>query len=921
MNPARWQKIEKIYYAALESAEENRADFLDEICADDLELRREIESLLAESDSNDGFLSKSPLNLGMALVSNQAENALAGETIGHYKILKMLGQGGMGEVFLAEDTNLARRVALKMLPAFLTEEADSIRRFRQEARAASAISHPNVAHIYETGNTNNRHFIAMEYVEGVTLRDLLNEKPPDVVSVLDIALQIANALRAAHAAGVIHRDIKPENIMLRADGFVKVLDFGLAKPMVNYPTNDEDDTLQVVQTQPGMVLGSVRYMSPEQARGKETDEKTDIWSLGVVIYEMLAGQTPFDGDTPSDILAALLLKEPAPLSLSSVGEKENSILREIVGKTLKKDYRERYQTIGELSNDIKELKQNLEFDQRFAADDDSLARTLKILVERSETFHADTARMSKSRSFLTSSITYWKQQNGLTKTLLAIAVIALLTFTLSLSVNYFSRTSDSRESNQKLNFAPAAHSKSFDSLVVMPFDNETGDEDMDFLSVGLADDLIRSLGRAADFSVISLSSARKMKTRNLGYANIRHTLQVENLLTGKVEKENGQISIEINLIDLTSNQPIWQDKFNAPTGDLLKLRNALTLLVAGKLQEIVSAEKRLFLAEYPTANSQAYKLFLGGKYARKKSTVAEFKQNIKILETAVALDPNYSLAYIALAENYNLVGTFLGQSPDYYQPKAKATLEKAIALDNSLAEAHTLLAKIKMDYEHDWLGCEREFKRAIELNPNYAPAHHWYGEVYLSAMKRLDESIVELETAHRLDPLSSGIMTGIAWSYIGKGEYEKALEECNKAFTVNPEDVQIYEYRAKAFFKLGRFDEAIADAEKSYKLDPTARYLATLGVFYARADKPEKAAEILKELKTNPKFSDASKYDLAIVEGALGNRDEAFRLLNAEIGTTSVDLLSIRIDPLLDDLRDDARLAELERKFKFPLNL
>jgi tetratricopeptide (TPR) repeat protein len=308
---------------------------------------------------------------------------------------------------------------------------------------------------------------------------------------------------------------------------------------------------------------------------------------------------------------------------------------------------------------------------------------------------------------------------------------------------------------------------------------------------------------------------------------------------------------------------------------------------------------------------------LNAKFGSRRASVSEFRDLIATLEKATALDPRYTLAYVALAENYNLLGTFLGQAPAYNQAKAKQTLQRALSMDDSLSEAHGLLAKIKMDFDHDWTGSEREFRRAIELNPSNEQAHHWYGEVYLSAMKRLDESIAELETARRLNPLSSGILTGLAWSYIGKGEYLKAIEECNKAFEVNPDDTGIYEYRGKAYFKLSRFDEAIADAKKSLELDPTARYLATLAVFYAFAGRQSEARDAFRRMQADKTIGDVSNYDFAIVYGALGDRDEAFRRLNEEAKSKSVDLLSIRIDPLLDELRDDPRFIELEKKFDF----
>ena len=903
MNQASWQKIEELFNDALEITSEKRSEFLEAACIGESELKDEVAALLAKAEREDSFLENPALSLGMTLLHREKGKSLLGEKIGRYKIGKLIGEGGMGEVYLAEDLSLNRPVALKVLPEYLVKDEESIVRFQKEALAASAISHPNIAHIYEAGIEENRRFISMEYVEGITLRNLLKQKNLDVLTALDIALQTANAVSAAHSAGIIHRDIKPENLMLRTDGFVKVLDFGVAKlSEVHQPTasNAISPEMSLINTTPGMVMGTIGYISPEQLQNKKVDVRADIWSLGIVLYEMLAGQKPFEGKTAQEIGQAILKDNPVSVSLSTIRSEDESSLQKIITKSLQKNAVKRYESASDLAIDLKAIKQKLEFNRQFSTAE---IPTNKILSEG-----ANTAGQWQNSTFLTKTKQFWNQQSFSRKGLLVATLIGVLTFGIGLSAQYFDRSYSVNSPGQAVSANPE-----IGLLAVLPFENETGDEEIDFLSKGLADDLIRNLGQANIFSVVSLSSAQKIRGRNLSYDEIKRNLKITTVLEGKVKSENGLLFVETRLVNLNDSSIIWQEKLNVPGGDLLKLRNALTLLLSNKMQEGNNPEKHLVYAEYPTGNNEAYRLYLEAKFGRKETTVNEFKRLIGMLEKAVKIDPKFTLALVALAENYNLLGTFMGQSPEYYQPKAKEAIEKALELDDSLSEAHTLFGKIKMDFDHDWTGCEREFKRAIQINPNNELAHHWYGEVYLSAMKRLDEAVLELEISQHLNPLSSGILTGLAWVYIGKGNYQKAIDFCDQAYRVNPEDNDIYHYRAQALFKLNRFDQAVQQMDEAIKNDPDAtRYYALKAVFLASAGRFDEAKKLHAELKNKS----VSKYSLAIAENAIGNRDQAFDLLNQELQTNSVDLLSIEIDPILDSMRDDARFMELERKLK-----
>lgn len=917
MNQDRWQQIEALYHAALELPEGERATYINEVCAGDAALRDEVATLIAEAEQPDGYLSKPTLTLGLSLLASERAGTLAGKQLGTYRINRQLGRGGMGEVYLAEDPRLGRLVALKVLPAFLTDMGENVLRFQQEARASSAISHPNVAHIYEAGAAEGRHFLAMEYVEGVTLRQMLKGDPLDAATAVGIAAQVAQALAAAHEAGVVHRDIKPENIMVRADGYVKVLDFGLAKL---YESQGEvgvrcSSSGSSFDTTPGVIMGTTAYMSPEQVRGYEMDARTDLWSLGVILYEMLTGRRPFAGDTPSDVAAAILLREPSLATIPEVSATGARDLRSILRGALQKVKERRCQSAQALARELKVIARELEIGQHLSGRNQLEERPVRRIPAGEDAPVPET----RLEAFSVSARHLWSQQNRPAKLSLAALAIACLTFTVSSSLYYLFNWNSVAPAPATTTSTGRSATRTIDSLVILPFTNQSDDKQMDYFAKGVVDDLISDLGRTGNLRVIALGSARKIKLEPLvGYDQIKQKLGVSTLLRGEVRRQEKQLIIVTQLIGLNTGEIIWHETFAANPHDSLKLRDTLTVLLFTNLQNFLGGEKRLFMRKYSTASNEAYEAYLEGKYSRTRAGSEGLKNSIKLLKKAIELDPNYALAYVELANEYNLLGTFMGHSPEFYQPKAKETIKKALELDDSLAEAHTALAKIKMDYDHDWEGCEREFKRALEINPGYALAHHWYGEVYLSAMGRLDEAIDQLNIARALDPLSTGVITGLAWSYIGKREYGKALELCNQALALDSQDWSIYSYRAQTLLKLGRFDDAIRDAQKAFALEDDSNNLAVLGALYGYAGRSDDAREALTQLRTDSRYRGASKYALAIVHAALGERDEAFRLLNEEVSTLSVGLLSIQIDPLLDSIRDDARFSALVKRFNFP---
>ncbi len=907
MEPTFWHRIEELFNQALALPHDKRGVFLDEACGREAELRNEIESLIKEAEEQPGdFLSESAFTLGTQLLCHDQAKRLDGQTFGVYNIVSLLGRGGMGEVYLAEDPRLERLVALKLLPTLFREQGSNGLRIEQEARAASGVSHPNVAHVYEIGDAGGRHYIAMEYVRGDSLRELIGRGTLGVRESVEIALQVANALGAAHAAGVVHHDVKPENIIVRPDGYAKVLDFGLATlARVEEPTTSRARVGAASEGMPDLIAGTVAYMSPEQVSGRGTDARTDVWSLGVVLYEMLAKRRPFSGETLGDVAKTILTAAPEPLD---VDDPRMSALASLVSKALAKDPDARYQTAADIARELTHIKDGLRVEEHTSAATRSYPRfsgeLLKNLFSAERLFSFTHTQEATARP------------GGNVRWGAKIALTGLLVCAALLAGNYIRSLNGARGSSP----APEASgvavrpARVINSLVILPFRNETGDAALEYVSTGLTEDSTRSLTRSRLLLVTAQYSARRASEMRLSSPQMWEMLGADAALQGAIRREGARLSIHLRLVELGAGAVLWEDSFATEQDDLLSISNSLTAVLITHIQGLVGEGKTLPPASRLTNNNEAYTAYLEGRYLTEKGGARNLRRSTVLFERAVALDPQFALAYVSLANSYNLLGTFLGQSPDYYQPRAKRAILRALALDDTLAEAHTSLAKIKMDYERDWTGAEHEFRRAIELNPGYSLAHHWYGEVYLSAMGRLDESLAELQRAHRLNPLSTGILTGIAWTHIGLRQYEQALDACRKAEVINPDDWTVYSYRMMAHMKMGRLNEAVGDALTAYKHEPTGSNLAALGAIYAYAGRSDEARRVLARLQEKPSLGDTSKYDLAIVHVALGEVDTAFKLLNEEALTNSVDLLSIRIDPMLDTLRGDERFPLLEAR-------
>lgn len=833
----------------------------------------------------------------------------AGEKISRYKIISSIGIGGMGEVFLAEDTRLHRKAAIKVLPEDVALNHERLHRFEQEAIAASALNHPNILTIYEFGEESGVHFIATEFIEGETLRDRLKKEHLSLKSVLDIAIQIASALQAAHVAGIIHRDIKPENVMIRSDGLVKILDFGIAKLAQirneNFQArNEEAETLMQTSsssrqpatpypqlTSPGMIIGTANYMSPEQAKGREIDARSDVFSFGLVFYEMLAGRRAFDGENALDVIGAILHKEPIPLNQFTT-ELPPAVER-ITSKTLRKDPGERYQTMGELLTDMNDIKQELEFQDKLERTTEPLTETTKtkLITAPSEATPAQTA----STEFIT---------QGIRKHKLGIAFSLLVGLSLLAAGLWF------------FLFRTPVNDTPIDSIAVLPFENRSGNPDSEYLTDGLAESLIYRLSQLPNLKVSPTSSAFRFKGKETDAQKIGSELGVKAIMTGHITQRGENLMISIELVDVRYNKLLWGERYERKISELLATQKEIAAEITHKLQLKLSGEGERKLTQNYTSNPEAYQFYLKGRFYWNKRTAENLKKAIEQFKAAADKDPNFALAYVGLADSYALLEQYTGTPPSETLPQAKAYAELALQIDGRLAEAHTSLGFINYNL-WQWAEAEKEFRRAIELNPNYPTAHHWY-YIYLRDTGRYDEALAEIKRAQELDPLSLVINASLSRAYLLKNDVNSFLEQTEKMIELYPNYAPNHSYLGLAYIKQERFTEAVAEARKAVELDRSSTSLSFLGYTYAVSGKEYEANAVLKELKEKYARREALGREVAAVYAGLGKKDQALGWLEKDFQIRSGDLASITWHPTFDSLRGDPRFTDLLRRMNLP---
>lgn len=816
-----------------------------------------------------------------------------GTRLERYEILSQLGAGGMGEVFLAQDTKLDRRVALKILPEEFAQDGDRMRRFVQEAKSASALSHPNIITIHEIGDADGSHFIVTEYVEGETLTRRLRREPMSLRSCLDIAIQIASALQAAHNARIVHRDIKPDNVMIRPDGLVKLLDFGIAKltEKNREPVDEEAATAIKGGTSPGMIVGTAAYMSPEQARGKQIDPRTDIFSFGVVLYEMLTLKQPFEGENPMDLIGAILHKEPKPIR-QLLPEIPQDIER-LINKTLRKDREERYQTAKDLLIDLRDAKQELEAQSR-------LERTTPLNQEGPDTLiltaaTVDIPHTTSSAEYLVSEITKRKR---------SLAVLVVLLASIGLGYWVFGNR--------------AAPAKQIESIAVMPFVNESGNADVEYLSDGMTETLISSLSQLPNLSVKARSSVFRYKGKEVDLQKIAQELKVQAILTGRVMQRGDQLLLSLELVDTRTENAIWSEQYNRKQTDLVSLQSEIARDVSSKLRMKLSGTDEQKLTKTYPANTDAYQLYLKGRFYWNKRASDSLKQAAQYYKQAIEKDPGYALAYSGLAETYVLFSPYSVTSPQESFPQAKAAALRALEIDDSLAEAHAALAIYLTTFERDRSGAEKELRRAIELNPTYATAHHWLGLEILGPSKRFDEALVEIKRAEELDPLSSVIVTEVGACLLYARRYDEAIAQFKHSLTLDPQFYYAHVYLGWALNAKGMYREAIEEYRRALALseDPTAK--AFLALSLAKSGQRGEAIKLREQLNLESQNRYVPSYCFAIVHLALGEKDEAFIWLEKDIAERSSWTVMYAIVPELDELRGDPRFKDMLKRLNLP---
>jgi serine/threonine-protein kinase len=898
MTRAEWQRIKTIVQAALEIEPDKRARFVAENCSGDEFLLGEVKSLL-DSYGKAGDFIQTPAFVGKIeiLASNNFPAELAaGKRLGRYEIRSLIGEGGMGAVYLAEDTRLRRKVAIKVLPADLINNRERLRRFEQEAQAASALNHPNIITIYEIGESENASFIAAEYIEGETLRNRLNGEQMTIKSVLEVAVQIASALQAAHGAGIIHRDIKPENVMIRPDGLVKILDFGIAKLTESYlPRADSEATTAAVRikTTPGMIIGTANYMSPEQARGKAVDARTDVWSFGVVLYEMIGGTLSFKGETATDLIIAIVEKEPPPL-VNFAFEQIPAELDQIVTKTLRKNPDERYQTSGELLADLNRLRQKLEIESLLGSSDSTRENGYAATTAGGRRLALKPLKTRLPSIFTARSVTAFA------------AVIVLILSSLA----YLRWSKAPSVTNQP----------QVKSLAVLPL--KSLDKGENYLGLGIADAIIRRISQTGKLIVRPTSSVRTYLDQEADAMTAAGQLNVDAVLDGTVQQSENRLRVSVNLLRTSDGASLWADSFDMRVADIFTIQDTVAQQVASSLQLRLDSNQQARLTKRNTSNPIAYEYFIKGVNGLDQRRFgaearANLETTISYFKRATEADPNYALAHAQLAFSYAWMAIFIEPKQDWIE-LAKAELARAEALDTQLAEIHLTRYLILFSaYEGFQIEAAiRELLLAQQINPNIG--HDELGNLYYHiGLEDLGDR--QLRRALEIDPTSEYVKNTISGSY----RIVKKFDQWNAA------NQKYFGGRTKPhswfYISQGRLDEAERLLEQEFEKNPEEQMLhsrkmlllALKGDFRQGEDE---ARFLTSHYPVKNLAYHHATYDIACFYALAGNSAEAVKWLRETVATGFPNYPLFNRDPFLDRIRQTPEfvqfMAEIKTEFE-----
>ncbi len=833
-----------------------------------------------------------------------------GTQLGRYKIHSAIGAGAMGEVYLAQDTRLKRKVALKILPADFVNRGERLRRFEQEAQAAAALNHPSIAHVYEIGEAEGANYIAMEFIDGETLREKIHRDKTDLKRLLEWLAQVADGLAKAHAAGIVHRDLKPDNVMVTRDGDAKILDFGLAKlvepqPPAGDEANGEAATAMMPHrlSTPGMIMGTVGYMSPEQARGEgKIDARSDIFSFGCMLYEAATRHQPFAGGGVVDSLHKIIHAQPPPLKDFNAAAPHD--LQRVVRRCLAKDPEERYQTIKDVATELKELCREMESatEAGFSltpetASDAHASKAGNETIGGDDKTAAPTAGVAAQT---TSSAAYLVGEVKRHKLGAAIAVALLII--VSFGTVYFRQ--------------PTVAKKAIGSIAVMPFENVAHDQSTEYLSDGVTESLINSLSQLPQIKVIARSSVFHYKNQTPDLQEVARQLNVQAVLTGRVLVQGDTLGVSVEMMDTQDNTQLWGQHYTRKAADIFVVQDEIARQVTDTLRVRLTGVQQEQVTKHYTENAEAYRLYLLGRYYLNLISEENLNRAVSFFDQAIALDPRYALAYAARGESFSGMGDLSLPMSEAMQ-KARQDVATALSMDDRLVEARTTQAGIKAFFDWNFAGAEEDYKQAIALNPNYAEAHRQYAW-HVAMMGRPMEGVAEMNLAQQLDPVNPHINVDVCLTYYLARQFDQTMAQSRKVLETSPNFYIAHLMLGLALVQKGDYSTGIKELQKARAIEPTPQLVGTLGYAYAKSGRKDEARKMLVELKELSKQRHVAPYWIAMIYVGLDEKDEAFAWLEKAYQERSWWLVWIKMDPMVDSLRSDARFTDLMRRIGFP---
>ena len=793
----------------------------------------------------------------------------SGSRLGPYEVVGLLGSGGMGEVYRARDPRLEREVAIKILTGEVVD-SDRLRRFEREARAASALNHPNVLAVHDVGTHQGAPYVVSDLLEGQTLRVRLEGGALPVRKALEHALEIAHGLAAAHDKGIVHRDLKPDNVFITEDGRVKILDFGLAKlTRPGPPVPGGDERTATKPTEAGVVLGTVGYMSPEQVRGEGVDPRSDIFSLGAVLFEMLSGTRAFRRPSAAETMNAILKEDPPELSGTSRGISAG--IARIVRRCLEKRAQDRFHSAHDLALALEAASSGLSGPSPEADGSAEAAPSV------------GSANHHKKRL------------------LLALAAMVLVAVGLYWSL---------------LRSPVPSPGDAITSVAVLPFENVGGDPDSEYLSDGVAETLINKLSRLPNLKVIARTTSFRFRGKDVDPRRVGRDLGVGAVVTGRVSLRGDTLVIGAELVDVGQGMQLWGERYSVRMGGIFSVEEDIAGDISRGLRLTLAPADESRLTQRHTKDLEAYRLYVFSRHEFSKYGVEGIRKALEYARQATERDPRYALAHVAVADAYNSHGN-LGLLPykEAYRA-ARTAATRALEIEDALPEGHTALATAALYGDWDWAAAKREFERAIELNPNSADAHRGYGD-YLVLVGSSQEGVAALKRAVELDPLSPGRYFDLSYAYFHARQFDQALGELRKVSALDPGPAHAW-YLAVILTEQQKYEEAIAEFRKLAQQGDFAGVLGHLGNAYARAGRAREARACLRELKKLLAGQDIGEYEVALIYAGLGEGGAAFEWLDKAYDKRDKGLVYLKVDPLLDPLRSDPRFQDLLRRMKFP---